>query len=84
MVIDDAFQVRIVRAMLGMGVGKFAQTMGVCAASVTGWEHGRSFPQRANRQRFNELCREQGIAFLRSGMPVPASDKELPLFDKVV
>lgn len=83
MVIDSAAQIRIVRAMFGMTAIEFARKLGVSSASVANWESGRNLPQRAQRERFHALCRESGVAFLASGMPIPAQDMALPLFDQV-
>lgn len=72
--IDDAARVRIIRAILGISATKLSEMVEVKPTTVTAWERGRSTPQRNKRLLLSRLCAEKGIAFLASGMPVPASD----------
>ena len=74
MTIDEATRIRLVRALLGMTSTAFATRIGVCPATVTGWEKGRNAPQGPARQVLAELCQEHGLAFSPSGMPFPIAD----------
>lgn len=72
--IDDAARVRVIRAILGITMREFARRVGVRPVSVADWERGRSRPQSQFRDRMAVLVQENGLAFLPSGMPVPAKD----------
>lgn len=74
MILTDAHRIRIIRALLGWDSKTFAARLGVCAGTMTAWERGRSSPQGPKKQELAELCQENQICFLPSGMPVPLSD----------
>lgn len=74
MTIDDARRIRIVRAYLGMDSRAFAARMGVCPATLTNWERGRSSPGSIKRGELGVLCQEHGLAFSPSGYPFPVAD----------
>ena len=48
--------------------------LGVCATSVTSYEHGHSRPQRKIQAKLSAICQAERIAFMPSGMPVPMDD----------
>jgi transcriptional regulator with XRE-family HTH domain len=77
--ISEAKRIRIIRAILGWETRELAAKVGVTPGTVTGWEHGRSVPQRAPRMALNEICRLQGIAIMPSGYPMLTDD----LYEKV-
>jgi DNA-binding transcriptional regulator YiaG len=72
--VDDAMRVRVIRALLGLDSKSFASRLGVSAGTLTAWEKSRATPQLGKRETLAKLCQESGIAFLPSGMPVPAVD----------
>lgn len=74
MTLDDATRIRVIRALLGMSSRDFAARVGICGATLTGWERSRATPTPSKRQELAELCHEKGIAFSPSGMPFPWAD----------
>jgi DNA-binding transcriptional regulator YiaG len=74
MIVNDATRIRVIRAILGMNSGGFAARLGVCPASVTNWEQGRTGPTSSAREELAKLCQQNGIGFTPSGYPFPASD----------
>lgn len=73
MTIDDSVRIRVIRALLGMDSQSFAKRLGVCPATQTNWEKGRTTPSADKRQELYQLCEENGIGFLPSGFPVPVA-----------
>jgi DNA-binding XRE family transcriptional regulator len=74
MIVNRNIQIRIIRALLGMGSRSFAKCLGVCEASLTNWEKGHVNPRPENIQALGELCQKHGIGFRPSGMPVPFAE----------
>lgn len=74
MTLNDAMRVRVIRAILGLNSKAFASRLGVSAITVTAWERGRWVPGAESREELARLCQEHKLAFLPSGMPVPAVD----------
>lgn len=74
MPITEATRIRLVRALIGMDSKTFAARLGVCPATLTGWEKARSEPRGENRQALAELCQEHGIGFSPTGFPFPVAD----------
>ena len=73
-VVDDSARIRVIRALVGLDSRSFAKKMGVSPQTVTSWEKGRCTPQREKRKELAAFCQKEGICFLPSGCPVPASD----------
>jgi DNA-binding transcriptional regulator YiaG len=71
MIVNSSTQIRVIRALLGMSPRDFSARLGVCPASLTNWERGRTTPGPERRQVLAELCQENGLGFMPSGMPVP-------------
>jgi transcriptional regulator with XRE-family HTH domain len=73
-VIDDAIRIKVIRALLGISGKELAKRIGVTPGVVTGWEKRRFAPQRRSRAALAQICQENKICFLPSGMPCPAED----------
>jgi transcriptional regulator with XRE-family HTH domain len=71
MQVDESTRIRLIRALLGMESKAFAARVGVCAASITNWEKGRSNPTESTRETLQKLCEVHGIWFTPEGYPVP-------------
>lgn len=76
MIIPDSTRIRLIRALLGMSSKDFADRLGVCVASITNWERGRTAPGPVQRQELYKLCHENKLAFSPSGMPFPWPESE--------
>lgn len=70
--LDEATRIRVIMALLGITSKALAERVGVTQGVVTGWSKGRFAPQRRNRATLAQICQEENIMFLPSGMPVPA------------
>lgn len=56
-----AEKIKHVRAQLNLSQEKLAVLLGVSFATVNRWEKGRAMPSYATQERFNLLCKENGI-----------------------
>lgn len=74
MILDDATRVRVIRAILGLNRRQMAEKVGVTPFTITDWETGRARPRGRLQDRMALVAHENGLAFLPSGMPVPAKD----------
>ena len=72
MIVSEAVRIRLIRALLGMDSKSFAARLGVCAASLTNWEKGRSAPTKTRREELARLCEAHKICFSPEGYPFPA------------
>ena len=72
--VNDATRIRVIMALLGVTSKAFAERVGVTQGVVTGWAKGRFSPRQKSRIRLAEICQEEKIAFLPSGMPVPVEE----------
>ena len=76
--VDDAARIRVIRALTGMDSKSFCEMLHISSGTLTSWEKGRATPQREKRKELAQFCQKLGLAFLPSGMPVPASDLIAP------
>lgn len=56
-------KVKYTRKSLHLTQQKFAALLGVSFATVNRWEKGRATPTYETLERFNALCKENGIHF---------------------
>lgn len=75
MLVQESTRIRIIRAFLGMESKAFAARIGVCPASLTNYEKGRSTPTEKTREQLQILCHKHGIGFLPNGYPVPTNSE---------
>ena len=71
MQVNEATRLRLIRALLGMESKAFSARIGVCAATITNYERGRSAPTEKTRETLQKLCEAHGIWFTPEGYPVP-------------
>lgn len=72
--IDDSTRVRVIMALLGITSKELAERIGVTQNAVTGWSKGRFSPRQRSRTALAEICYQERILFLPSGMPIFADD----------
>ena len=72
--VSDATRIRVIMALMGVTSKDLAIRVGVSQGVVTGWSKGRCAPQRKSRAALAEICQQEGICFLPSGMPVRIED----------
>ena len=53
-----------VRMKLNLSQEMLARKLDVSFATVNRWENGKSKPQKLVMHRFEQLCKENGIAFV--------------------
>lgn len=58
-----AEKVKHARTTLKLSQEKFAALLGVSFATVNRWEKGHATPTYETLERFNTLCKENGIHF---------------------
>jgi transcriptional regulator with XRE-family HTH domain len=74
MIVSSSTQIRVIRAFLGMDCKSFAARLGISTASLTNWERSRTTPAPQKSEMLAELCAQNGIGLLPSGMPVPFAE----------
>ena len=58
-----ADKVKYVREQLDLSQEKLAVLLGVSFATVNRWEKGRAMPSYVAQEKFNLLCKDNGIKF---------------------
>lgn len=71
MQVQESVRIRLIRALLGMESKSFGARIGVCPATVTNYERGRSTPTEKTRETLQTLCEVHGIWFTPEGYPLP-------------